>query len=283
MPSWFSTTKTDPYGTLNPEQVNLNKNLGPDLTNRATGDYSQFMYPGQLQAPISQGEQDVVNNAARTNAIAGNTYNRIAQYDPNQVNEDFNTNIARPSTQNWMNDVAPYLRENLNAFSSEQGNVLARAALTNQNNLNQQRMDYQQQARTNALSALTGASNYNTNALNIAAAPRAIQQAGLDKAYNNFIQANAQKSNSINQALQFLGISTGTTTQDPTTFGNILSTAQSAANIYSAIRGGATPSAPINSGGGGGFSNTAPYGGGPSQDQLASNPNAWRMAAVAGS
>lgn len=235
MASWFSTTKTNPYGTLNPEQVSLDKSLGPELQTRATGDYSQFLYPGQLQAPIGAGEQDVVNNAARTNAIAGNTYNRIGAYDPQAVNDQFDQYIQRPSQQNWMNDVAPYLRENLNAFSSEQGNVLARAALTNQNNLNQQRVGYQQQAQVNALNALSGASAYNKGALDIAAAPRLIQQAGLDKAYNNFIQANAQKRDSINQALQFLGISTGTTTQDPTLFGNYLSTMQSAANIAGSV------------------------------------------------
>lgn len=288
MGSWFSETKKDPYGTLNPEQVGLNKALGPDITNRATGDYSQFLYPGQLTAPITQGEQDVVNNSARLNAVAGDTFNRIGKYDPASINEQFSNDVFRPTLQNWQNDVAPYLRSTVPAFSSMQGTLLNKSLSTLQNDLLQKRMGYQQQAQVNALNALSGGSSYNANAAKIAAIPREIQQAGLGRDYENFIQANGQKRDSINQALQFLGISTGTAEQESTTFGNILATGQALANISSTLQGnggnapptGQNPSslgAQTSSFGGG----TSPYAG-PSSSQLAAPSNQWKLMAMAG-
>lgn len=276
MASWFSTQKTDPYGALNPEQRQVNQALGNSLMGSVNNGYQGNLYQGQLTAPIGKGEQNVVDNSARFNAVAGDTFNRLSTYDPNQVNSDFNQYVQDPTFSHFKNEIEPLLGEELPSFGTARAQVVARAANDLASGLSTQRMGYQQQAKDTALNAISGANTYNQGAAQIASIPRQIQQAGLDREYANFIQANQQKQNSLNQALNFLGISTGTTTQDPTTFGNLLSTAKSAAEIYGAVQGG-------GGGGGGSASNlqtqTAAYGGGTS-NAWNNNGGAARAAAV---
>ncbi len=227
----------NPYGTLNPEQVNLTKSLGPELTDRATGDASQFQYGGQLNAPIGQGEQDVVDNSARLNALAGNTYSNIGTYDPNTFNTQFDQEIANPTFDSYKRNVQPGIQESVPGFSTARANVTARGLQNTSDQLLMARNAARESQKKLALDALSGASNYNVNAANIAAIPRVIQQAGLDKEYANFLQANAQKSDSINQALQFLGISTvvDKPTTNPIDFA--LAAGKTAAQLYGASQG----------------------------------------------
>lgn len=225
----------NPYGTLNPEQVALTHSLGPELNTRATGDASQFQYGGQLNAPITEGELGVQTNANRINAIAGKTYGNIGEYDPTLFNKQFDEEIADPTYASYKRNVLPGIQEAMPGFSTARGNVTARGLQNTSDQLLMARNQAREAQKRLALDALTGASNYNVNAANIAAVPRLIQQAGLDKAYQNFIQANAQKSDSINQALDFLGISTGTVTNKPNTTGSILNGAIAGAGAAGSI------------------------------------------------
>lgn len=243
----------NPYGTLNPEQVALTQSLGPEINTRSTGDASQFQYGGQLNAPIGQGEQDVVNNAARLNAIAGNTYGQIGQYDPTTFNQQFDKQVVDPTFASYKRNVLPGLEEAVPGFSTARLNVAARGLQNVSDNLSTQRLGAQQAQQGIALNALQGGSNYNINAANIAAIPRVIQQAGLDKQYQNFIQANQQKSDSINQALQFLGISTVVDKPPVNPIDFALSAGKTAAQLYGASKG-----IPTGGGGGGGLSSSTP-------------------------
>lgn len=195
-----------PYGTLNPEQGALVKSLGPQLQKSAS---ELSMYPGQLSAPISQGEMDVVGNSARLSAMANNTFNNL-QYDPTRFNQEFESEIAAPTYSSYARNVLPLLQEAVPGFSTARGNITRRALL----DVNDQLLTARNTARTSAqklaLDAATQGGAYNTSALKIAAAPREITQAGLDRSYNDYLQANKTKQTSIDQALNFLGISTVT-------------------------------------------------------------------------
>lgn len=194
-----------------------------------------FSYTGQMTAPMTAGQSQVVDQSSRLGALANNTYSQLGSYDPNQVNSDFNNNIENPSWSNFTNNIAPYLRENLNGFSSEQGNVLSRAALTNQNNLDQQRMTYQQNAKDTALSALQGGSQFNTSNMALQSVPQAIQQAGLSNAYTNFTNSNQQYSNALQQMLGYLNVQSQAYVQQPNQMQQLLGAGQSAAQIAAAM------------------------------------------------
>lgn len=238
MASWFSTLDKDPYGTLNPEQRQVNQALGSTLINNMSG--TGNTYGGQLNAPIGSGEQNVVDNSARLNAVASNTYNRLGTYDPAQFNTDFNNQIQDPSIDNFKRNIEPLLGEELPSFGTARANVVSRAANDLQNNLLQQRFTSNEAAKNLALNALSGGNTYNQGAMAIQAVPREIQQAGLDRDYKAFLDANQSKKDSLNQALQFLGISTGSTTQEPTDFGNYMATAQALGNIVGSVIPGAS-------------------------------------------
>ncbi len=240
----FSKTVVNPYGTLNPEQVALNKQLGPQLQSNI--DSAGAQYTGQLSAPISAGEQNVVDNSARMDAIANGTYSQIGQYDPASFNQQFDEQVANPTFDSYKRNVLPSIQEAVPGFSTARANVTARGLQNVSDTLATQRFNAQTTAKQQAMDALSGASSYNTNALKLQAAPREIQQAGLDKAYTAFLDANKNKQTAIDQALNFLGISTGTVKQDPTALGDLVAGAGAAANIYSSLAmPGATAAAKV--------------------------------------
>lgn len=247
MASWFSTIKKDPYGTLNPEQVQVNKGLGGTLLNNING--ANYDYNGQLAAPITAGEQNVVANNSRMNAVAQQTYGDLGNYNDQNFNTNFNSEIADPTLANFKNNVAPLLGEELPSFGTQRAQVISRALGDLQNNVMQQRFTAREAAKNRALTALSGAANYDQTAAGIQAIPREIQQAGLDKAYQSFVTSNTQKQNGLNQALQFLGISTGSAIQDPTNLGNMIALAQAGANIYGTVAGGGSKGGAPQSGG----------------------------------
>lgn len=221
----------DPYGALNPEQVQVNKALGNTLLNNIGRNYS---YTGQLSAPISQGEQDVVANSARYNAIANPTYDTLSTYDPASVNRDFDTYIQNPTMKNFFSEIEPYLAQELPSFGTARANVVARQAASLAGQLGTNRMSYQQQARDTALNAIAGRRASDVSAMQIAQVPRLIQQSGLDREYLNFVQSNQDKKDSLNQALTFLGLSTGTFQQGPNPYEILINAGKTGAQIAAA-------------------------------------------------
>lgn len=238
MSFWDDITGGGPkqVSTLNPDQAAVSTPLAGYFDKTLAGGPNQYLYGGQLTAPITTGEQQGVDQSSRLAALTGNTVNQLGNYDPNQINSDFNKYVQAPSMSNWQNNIAPYLREQLNGFSSEQGNVLSRSLLTNQNNLDQMRMGYLQQGKDTALNALGVGNTVNATNQNIQAVPREIQQAGLTAGYNNFLQANQTYQNSVNQMLNYLGIQTNALVQQPNPLAIITGGAQAGAQTYSAVQ-----------------------------------------------
>lgn len=231
---WFSQD-TNAVPTLNPQQQQVSSQLAGYFGGLNP---NSFDYSGQLTAPITSGQQDVVGQSARLGALANNTFSQIGQYDPTAVNQQFNQTIQQPALQNWTQNVAPLLRESMPAFSSEQGTTLSRALNTEQNNLDQMRMGYQQQAQTNALSALGQGAQFNATNMGIQSVPQELQQAGLTNAYNAFVQSNQQYQQSTNQMLSYLGIPTQALQVQPSLAQDFIGLGQAGAQIYGAYQGG---------------------------------------------
>lgn len=262
--------KTDPYGTLNPEQKAILQAVGPRLLGDVNKDYTDYLYKGQLSEGIGAGEQDVVGRNARMNAIAENTYGTLGNYNDPAFNEQFDTEIARPTLQSFQNEIAPYLAQELPSFGTQRAQVISRNLGELQNNILQQRFSAREAAKNRALQAVGDSAGYFQTAAGIQAIPRQIKQAGLDREYQNYIQANAHKANSLNNALAFLGLETKTQTSEPNAFSRIASGALAGGTmgfgIGNALQQNDILRSLIQGQGsnltfspGGNFSNTAPY------------------------
>lgn len=219
--------KVDPYGQMTSEQRALNSAVGGDLLANANKNYT---YGGQLTEGIGAGEQDVVNQNARMNAIAGNTYANLGNYNDPAFNEQFDSEISRPTLQNFQNEIAPYLAQELPSFGTQRAQVIARSMGELQNNVLQKRFDARESAKNRALQASNDSANYFNTSAGIQSIPRSIKQAGLDREYANFVKANEQKSDSLKNALSFLGISMGTSEYKPNSTGAALSGAMAGAS-----------------------------------------------------
>lgn len=204
---------TDPYGTLNPEQKTLTQALGPELTNQINSPAPA--YTGQYVAPYSGGEQQAADQYNRLAAISGQSLGQLANYNPQTVNQNFDQQVAQPSLDFWKRNIAPTLDEDLSGFGTQKEYANSRSLNDLQNNLSTQRFSAQQAYANNALAASGAINNQGVTGQAINSVPREIQQAGLDKAYADYVYGNNYKQNSINQMLGFLGIGTQTYQQNP--------------------------------------------------------------------
>lgn len=226
----------DPYGSFTPEQTQVYKAYGDKLLNRLqTGTPS---YSGQLNEPISAGETNALN---QFNQFASPSYaalNRLTNIDPLALNTQFDEEIASPSFQSFRKYAQPALEEALPSSSQARANVVSRSLDDLQNQLIQQRLGYQQNARQQALSAIGQGQSLGQTAMNLNAIPREITQAGLDKAYTEFTRQSQEDTQYLNAALGFFGISSGVERQPNTnTFQRVLAGAQSGAQIGSLFKG----------------------------------------------
>lgn len=210
---WFGSQKkvnTDPYGNLNPEQKALTQRLGPYFN--SVINTPAETYPGQLTAPISQGEQSVVDSSNRLAAMSEGGYASLINPDPNVYNNLFDTEVANPTIANWRQNTQPIIEEALPSFSIARGKTVGSALDTVNNNLLQQRYTGWNAAQDRRLQALGQApvsmGQWGANA----AVPRVIEQSGLTAKYQDWAAGNTNKLSSIDQMLKFLGLSTGTTT-----------------------------------------------------------------------
>lgn len=225
----------NPYGALNPEQISMVKALGPQLTSSATAEAPR--YGGQLTAEMSP-QEAAYYNTGRANLMSGTVDQMLQEAnDPVAFNNAFNQGMVNPTYQNFMQNELPALEEGYGAFTTARGNARAQALNTLGNNLAIQRYQGQQAAKDRALSAI----GQTPTIQNYMVAPRVFQQAGLDRKYADYVQGNEIKQKNINNALSFLGISTGTFTpgQKDTRWSGMFSGALSGAMLGGMMGGGA--------------------------------------------
>lgn len=203
-----SKPKYDPYGNLSPEQQNVFKTLGPQIQNQLTS--GPTSYGGELNAPITTNELNSIRDYNNFASGAYGTLNQLSNYNDPNFNQQFQTEIADPSLQYFKSNIQPGIEEALPTFSTARGNVVARGLGDLSNNLLQQRFAARESAKNRALQAIAEGQNLGRTTLGINAVPREIQQAGLDRSYNEFVRQNDQGARNIDQAMRFLGITAGT-------------------------------------------------------------------------
>lgn len=236
--------KRDPYGTLNPEQRGLAQALGPYYNQTLAAGPQR--YSGELVAPMGDMELDALT---RSQALIGQTGQSLASLQ-NFQNYDqlFRDEVETPTMDFWKREIQPTLEEALPTFSTARAGVLSRNLLGVGEQLAQQRWKGRLDARNQALTAAGYAPGVSQEMTRAASVPREIEQAGLNKAYLDYTQANAEYANSINQMLQFLGISTVTQTPD-TRWQNAIAGALGGAQIGLGMAGsGGTGSAGATTG-----------------------------------
>lgn len=204
----------NPYGTLNPEQVALTKALGPKLTGIAGGDYNQFLYGGQLSAPMTTGEAENVARQSRLAALYEPALR--ANLDPNlkTISQDFDRLVAQPSYAQLLRNDLPTALEGTRFATTEYGRLKGDLLTRLNASLLPQRYQALQDARTRQLSAIDTADRSAVQSATVQAIPRVIEDLGLTRQYSDFVQANQQYASSIDRMLNFLGISTVTERPD---------------------------------------------------------------------
>lgn len=224
---WGKEGTYDPYGAYNPEQTALNKTVGTRL-NTMVGEGPQY-YTGELSAEMSP-EEAAYYNPTRANLMSG-TIDQMMQegYNDTAFNNQFQQEMVDPTYQQFRNYTQPTLEEALPTFSTARGTVLARELGTVGQNLLQQRFTSREAAKNRALSAY-GAVPAVQSYLET---PRVFKQAGLDRKYADYIQANTQAAQNIDKALAFLGIGSKTYTPPDYSFRDfLLSAGQIAAGAF---------------------------------------------------
>lgn len=202
----------DPYGSLNPEQRQVVQALGPRLTSNMNP--SAFRYGGQLSESIDPNEQAIVDRFSRLAAVNADALGKF-NYNEGNFNDQFQQEIADPTFRDFKTNLAPYLEQELPTFSTARVNVLAREGRSMNDMLLKQRFEAREAAKDRSLRAIDTAGSYGLASAQLAAIPREIKQAGLDRSYTAFLQENKSAQTNIDQMLNFLGISTVTRESDP--------------------------------------------------------------------
>jgi hypothetical protein len=199
--------KKDPYGTLNPEQIAVNKALGPRLQALAG---APVYYGDQLTEPITSAEAANVEQFGGMLPGSYSTLRDLGTYDDLAFQNQFREEIASPAYQEFRQYAQPALEEAVPTSGSARA-ALVREGIGNlSRDLLTQRFSAREAAKNRALSATLGTPGFAAGAAGVLAIPRGIKQAGLDRKYQEYVRANEQNRKDIDAALRFLGISTGT-------------------------------------------------------------------------
>jgi hypothetical protein len=213
-------TEIDPYGTLNPEQKTMFQTLAPKVTDLAAN--GAPTYTGNFTTPYTSMEQDNLN---RQNALSGQVADWSGNFQPGQINAETDANELRNLNQqfygNGATPGAKALAEEQYAGSggywgsARAGGVMDAYNNTVSNPYQNWRSTALQNSYKNALDYANGASSINQATATMAAAPRLIQQYGLDKQYDEWTRGQNMNKSYIDSALNFLNISTKTSTYTP--------------------------------------------------------------------
>lgn len=232
----------NPYGQLNPEQIAMTKQLGPEMQRKAmTGAPT---YTGDYTADFTPGQQAVLGNQARLSAMSEGWQN---QFQPGQINPEVDANEWRNYNQAFYGTGeggypgAKALAEEQYAGSGGYWGTPRAQAVTNayttnvMNPYQNWRSEALQKSYENALNYATNRSGVNQVTAAMEETPRAIKQYGLDQQYNEWVRGQNMSKEYVDQALSFLGLRTGSAEYKPaeqTTTGKVLSGLGSMGSAY---------------------------------------------------
>ena len=209
----------DPYGAWNPEQKSLGQMLGPYIQGQIG---NAPTYTGNYTSPLTPSEQEVLDNQSRLANMVSGWSNK---FQPGEINPEINANELRNLNQqfygNGTDPGAKALAEEQYAGSGGYwGTPRANAVMSAyQNNVTTPYQNWRstalQNSYNNALSYASGASSLNQATEQLQQIPRLISQYGLDQQYKEWTRGQEANQQYINDALNFLNISSGTTTYKP--------------------------------------------------------------------
>jgi hypothetical protein len=232
---WFSRNKE--ISTLNPLQEGVQSNVAGTINQGMNAG----QYTGQLSAPMGQGEMDALGNYNRLAALSGQSLGGMINTDEDAFRQNFATEVADPATRYFKEQYLPLLTEATPTMSTYRGQVTRGAIGDMSDKLLTQRFTAREAMKDRALNAMGMAGQLGTTSMALNAIPREIQQAGLDRAYNEFIGADQRKQGYVNAGLNMLGISTKAQVSEPTAFGDFMKTAGMVSQMVSNFIPGTNP------------------------------------------
>ena len=211
-----ATTIRNDYGTLNPEQKALTQQLGPQLKSLTA---NPSFYSGNYTADMTPGEQDVLTQNSRLSALGekGLSSALLGEFP-----EDYYQNsVYKPLLKQYKEDIQPSIEESYAGpngsgyYGSARANAVSKGYRDVYDTLANKRAELAWNAQNNIPNAINAANSLSTTSAAIQAAPRLIKQYGLDKQYEEWTRGKAEQKAYIDQALDFLNISTVTDTYTP--------------------------------------------------------------------
>jgi hypothetical protein len=229
----------DKYGQLNPEQKGMSGQLSTILGNALGNQTPQ--YEGQYSADIGAGEQNAINQQAN---LAGMTGNWASKFQPGYIDQEIADTTYKDLNKKFYGDA---LNPGSKALAEEQfagrggywGDARAKGVLGEYQNTvvdpyNTWRANALQNSFQNALNYAGVGTGVNSANQQMQKITRDLQQYGLDQQYTEWVRTRPESLPYINQALQFMGLSTGTAEYKP---GPVSTTGMMLQGIGSGIAG----------------------------------------------
>lgn len=205
-----SEEETNPYGQLNPEQIEINKQLGSNLKSLLTTGAPG--YTGEFTADMTPEEQALYDQTGRLNALAEEGFGNLLKGEFPE--EYYQSAIYRPMMKEWTENIQPLLEEQYAGGGSYWGTPRAdavRGGLRDvTDTLAAKRAELGLKAKEWPITAAPAYASYAQGVGNVLATPRLIKQFGLESKYADWLRASPNNATYINAALAFLGQSTGT-------------------------------------------------------------------------
>lgn len=214
--------ETNPYGSLNPDQVRLSQSLGPYLQAQLGG--KGDTYTGDYSAPLTSGEQDAISRNSRMSALGEQGLSPLLR---GEFPEDYyQSSIYKPLLKQYTEDIQPLIEEQY-AGNGYWGSARAGAVGKGYGNLYDtlvsKRAELGWEAQKNIPTAVNAANALSTTEAAMQSTPRLVQNYNLKSQFDEWVRNLNYKQNSINQALNFLDLSTGTyTPAEPSMFEQLL-------------------------------------------------------------
>lgn len=206
----------DPYGAWNAEQIGVNRNLSGVIDQNLSS--GPNLYTGDFTADMSPEEQAAIGNQARLASMTGDWAN---YYQPGQVNQQVADNQLARYKKLFEEEISPLVNEAYAGNGSGYwGGARAGANVkalrdTVTDPYSNWYSDELSKSYDRALNYGGQASSINQANISAQAVPRLIKQYGLDQKYADWTRGETAKKSYVDAALNFLNLSSGTTTYTP--------------------------------------------------------------------
>jgi len=205
----------NPYGNLNPEQIALTQKLGP-LLSGALGPAQQ--YTGQYNAPMTQGEQNVISTNARLSALGAQGLEPMLRGEfPEQYYQDA---IKKPIMKTYEEEIRPLIQEQYSGpgegyWGSARAGAVTKGYRDVLDTLTASRAELGYLAQQGVPAAMDALNRMSATSAQVQELPRLIQDYGLQQKYAEWKRTRPENMQYIDWALEFLGLSTGTAEYQP--------------------------------------------------------------------